>query len=123
MKKFKTLLIKLFKIDIFINPEFKENQELLIINDPELNVKRLSNTFGISDERIDYIIAESNKIHKKMYDESVKNKTELPTSKVLFEISKLCKHKNELAIMMYYTGYSEAENYLKNKFPMLQFFK
>ena len=68
---------------------------------PESNI--LSENFGITDERMQYLVDKANEYVRKKSDK-VENTYGLNMSELLEEISKECKHPNELAVICLQIG-------------------
>lgn len=109
MNKIRQIIIKLFKINLFISPEIKENQELVRINDFD-TCKILAEEFGITIEREKYLMDKMREIfNKNSIREDGKKSYAIRPAELLIAISKECKHKNELAFVSYNLGFEINE--------------
>lgn len=63
------------------------------------NEKTISDSFAISDERVNELNSHLKKVQHDCVTRVIKNKGE-----ALFELSKICRHQNELAYICYMYG-------------------
>lgn len=87
------------------NTEKMENLKRTDFTVVQINpdVDNLSESFGITDERMDYLIKRSNEIARK-HAEKVEKGAFLNVAAILEEVSKECVHQNELAIVSLQIG-------------------
>lgn len=90
----------------YISPTFIHNSELLCINDDKDNNNHLHTYFGITDERCKELINIINNIE----DECFIKTGNYHNGDILVEISKHCKHPNELALCVFTVGFNTGKS-------------
>ena len=114
MKKLKLKLLNLFRINIFINPEFNKTCEVLIINEKPED-KLMDTELGITKERSIELAQKTLEI----LNNGKTRKDKLYVGEIIAQMSKECNHPNELAVVCFNLGivYTESKN------PMSRFIK